>query len=108
MRDEVQFLAELYGWEVIKEEPKLSTVTLKRKGTLLEVNHAKMTVVSTLHHPRLGRTSLKRRSVDMEMLEDILFNPRVHTDKGEIVRSRQERKAWQQEQVSKRRKHKWK
>jgi hypothetical protein len=92
--DDLVFLAEIYGWSVLEHNQKGHFIIFKIKGMRLKVNYKTMSVTTYLNHPKKGQTSLIRKKVDMELFEDILFNPRVHTDKGKILKRRGDRVRW--------------
>lgn len=79
------FLGRLYDWRLIDFNAKKRVVILKRKGCRLSIKYDKMNVVSCMNHPKYGTTCLLRRNVDMNLFEDILYNPRVHTELGKSI-----------------------
>jgi hypothetical protein len=80
--EDIIFLAEVYDWQLRDHLIEFRQINFTRKGVLLTVWYPKMTVQTALRHPRLGRTQLTRKKVDMALLEEIMINPRVHTSKG--------------------------
>ena len=50
-----------------------------------DVDCEKGQVVTSLHHPKSGKTRLSRDVVSYEEIEEILKNPRVHTYRGKTV-----------------------
>ena len=50
-----------------------------------DVDCEKGQVVTSLHHPKSGKTQLSRDVVSYEEIEEILKNPRVHTHRGKTV-----------------------
>jgi hypothetical protein len=40
------------------------------------------TVGTAIRHPKQGRTQLFRKDVELDLLEKIFKNPRIHTSKG--------------------------
>jgi hypothetical protein len=42
----------------------------------------KFTVATAINHPKQGKTQLFRRNVEIDLLEKIFINPRIHTKKG--------------------------
>ncbi len=79
---DIKFLAKIYGWQFKWYKPENTEIYFRKKGCGLAIWHSKMTVRTSINHPKHGKTQLYRKRVDMEMLEDILNNPRVHTNKG--------------------------
>ena len=98
MVDDLIFLAEIYGWSVLAHYQKQRVIVFKTKGMRVKVSYDTMNVTTSLHHPKKGQTSLIRKRVDMDLFEDILFNPRVHTDKGKILKRRGDRVEWKMKQ----------
>lgn len=92
--EDLKFLAEVYGWEFIFHKPEYAELYFYRKGCGLTIWYSKMTVRTALTHPRMGKTQMYRKRVDMELMERILHNPRVHTPKGYIKKQFQNRKNW--------------
>jgi hypothetical protein len=56
----------------------------------LNVYYSTGTVGTCLEHPRLGKTQLFRRGCTLAVLEEIMANPRVHTQRGYHKRRRAE------------------
>lgn len=96
MKEDAIFLSEIYGWSVHSENDQKAEIVFKRKGVKLRLRYLTMNVYTSLNHPKLGMTQLVRKNVSMEMFEDILFNPRTHTDIGRIIKNHTDRVAWLQ------------
>eukprot|EP00927_Polykrikos_kofoidii_P077206 TRINITY_DN74174_c0_g1_i1.p1 TRINITY_DN74174_c0_g1~~TRINITY_DN74174_c0_g1_i1.p1 ORF type:complete len:430 (-),score=54.07 TRINITY_DN74174_c0_g1_i1:90-1265(-) len=57
-------------------------IAFKTAGVRINVYYTTGTVGTYLDHPRMGKTQLFRRGVDLTLLEVIMRNPRTHTDLG--------------------------
>lgn len=79
---EIQLLAKVYSWQQVQHDTLTYMLGFCRKGVRMNVYYSKMTVSTALDHPTKGKTQLFRRNVSMRLLEMIMINPRVHTDKG--------------------------
>lgn len=82
--DNLLFLAEIYGWQLLLHNEQANLLYFRRGHTTLSIWYDTMTVRTTLIHPKLGSTSLYRKRVDAELIEALLDNPRTHTNKGFI------------------------
>lgn len=89
--EDILFLAGLYDWTKAISTPYFREVSFEKSVGLSETNRLtiyyfkdRMTVTSNLYHPKLGRTQLIRKNVDMALLERIFEDPRTHTNKGFI------------------------
>lgn len=80
--ENIRFLAKIYGWQETKLDTKACILLIQKKRKKLQIAYTKMTVISILDHPKLGRTHLIRKEVSLDLFEKLLNNPRIHTDKG--------------------------
>jgi hypothetical protein len=82
----VKKLAKKHGWtyEGASGNETVLIFSRTRKGIhqQVDVYHTTHTVKTSLKHPKQKKTQLFRRHVDMEVLEQIFINPRVHTTGG--------------------------
>lgn len=75
-------MAQRHGWKLEKRQHDISMLIYVRGNAQVNVYTTTMTVATSLNHPVQGKTQLFRRRVSHELLDQILRNPRVHTDKG--------------------------
>lgn len=81
--ENVRFIAKVYGWVPIESPDMLAS--FRRKGVRINIwltGRGWFTVGTALDHPVQGKTQLFRKRVGIELLEQLLANPRLHTDKG--------------------------
>ena len=88
--DEIKKLAKRYNWHFIKWQEDIKMVSFNKLGCRINIYITKMTVATSVKHPKHGKKQLYRRHIDMGLLEQIFINPRVHTEKGYF--SRRDRK----------------
>ncbi len=84
--ENVRFLAKVYGWMEVCHQRGAMMVSFRRSHVRLNVYYSTLTVVTSMKHPARGYTQLSRRNLDMDTIEKILYEPRVHTDKGRYQR----------------------
>ena len=89
--DDLKFLAEIYGWVFEWHKPEYSELYFRRGGVGLTIWYSKMTVRTAMTHPRMGNTQMYRKRVDMALMETLLDNPRAHTNKGYLKKSKSRR-----------------
>lgn len=82
---EIRKLAKRKGW--VEEKAKDKTLLIFNRvqdGIYQQVNvwFTRMTVGTSLKHPKKGKTQLFRKNVDESLLCKIFDNPRVHTGNG--------------------------
>lgn len=79
-------LAEKHTWWVFDYQENLGMISFSKATQdglcRLNIYITKMTVGTSLDHPKKGKTQLFRRSVDKTLLTSIFKNPRVHTNRG--------------------------
>lgn len=88
-------IAQAYGWRCTSHDVPRETMTFRRKGVRLDIQYARMTVISTLTHPKDGTSQLIRKRVSLSLLEQIFDNPRVHTSVGYRVKKSTNRNRWE-------------
>lgn len=81
----IREIARQNGW--VEEKAKDPTLLIfnrlcDRTHQQVNVWFTRMTVGTYLKHPKQGKTQLFRKYVDMDMLEKIFQNPRLHTGRG--------------------------
>lgn len=90
LRKKVEHLAYENGWIFICYQDDKDMISFRNliNGDSARINIylTKMTVSTSLTHPRQGKTQLYRRNVDMTLLSRIFKNPRIHTDRGYQVK----------------------
>lgn len=79
---EILDLAKIKEWDLITHQAHISMVSFKKNGCRINIYYSKGTISTALEHPKKGKTQLFRKYVDIELLEKIFDNPRVHTDRG--------------------------
>ena len=80
--DEVLGLADDYGWELVEHNEYSYVLIFSRGKQRVNVYYTTGTVGTCLDHPRKGKTQLFRRNRDLEDLERIFHDIRVHTGFG--------------------------
>lgn len=81
--EEIERAAKARGWYVRSHQPEIYCLILRRGTEQVNVYYSKMTVGTTVDHPKRGRNQMFRRNVSDKLLEQILDRPRVHTRGGE-------------------------
>lgn len=84
--EEVKKLAKEHNWRFIKWQDDIKMLSFKKNGSRINVYITKMTVATSVKHPKYGKAQLYRRHVSLNLLEKIFANPRVHTEKGYFLR----------------------
>jgi len=79
---DVESLAKNYEWLRIDYQENIGMVSFKKDRIRVDVYLSTMTVATAMKHPKKGKTQLFRRDVSLEQLDNILKNPRTHTNKG--------------------------
>lgn len=92
--EDLQFLAEVYGWSLEWHKPEYAEVYFRREGCGLTIWYSKMTVRTALTHPQMGDTQMYRKRVDMALMEALFDNPRTHTNKGYISKRDSSKHRW--------------
>jgi hypothetical protein len=85
--DDVRALADIYDLEEVDFNPNSYMISFIGEfdgcyACKFDIYYTTGTVKTSLHHPQQGKTQLFRRNVNMELLEKIFVNPRLHTEKG--------------------------
>lgn len=82
VQEKIINLAEKYNWRLtLHQEEQLKLRFTKNKNDIIDVWYSKMTVGTTINHPK-GRKTLFRKRVNLDLLEKIFNNPRQHTGAG--------------------------
>ncbi len=82
--EEVRKMAKTYGWVFTDHQENVGLVSFRKDGARLNLYYTTGTVGTSLDHPKKGKTQMFRKGVDMELLEKLFKNPRLHTRKGYI------------------------
>ncbi len=83
-RVEIIKLAYRYGWRIEAAKDKTLLIFNRIKDNehqQINVWWTRMTIATSLKHPKRGKTQLYGRNIDAALLEKIFNNPRVHTGK---------------------------
>lgn len=86
MADHIIFVAQCYGWKRIEHDEKEKIIACRRDGVRVNIWYERMTVGTAMDHPKQGSTQMLRKRVSMEMLEELLNNPRLHTSSGYMLK----------------------
>lgn len=78
----VQRLAILYNWDITGYHQHSYILHLQRDDIKMNVYLTKLTIQTSMKHPKKGKTQLNRRNLKIEEVAKILENPRTHTGKG--------------------------
>lgn len=93
MKEEIIKIGLENGWSFLEEQANINMISfvkaiynqksrvniyLTRKGR--ETGY--YTVVTSMAHPKRGKTQLYRKGCDIKLIEKIFRNPRTHTRKG--------------------------
>ena len=92
--EDLKFLAEIYGWKFQSVRIEHLELCFSRDGCGLTIWCTKMTVRTTMTHPKMGNTQMYRKRVGMALMEAIFSNPRTHTNRGYIKKARTNKKNW--------------
>lgn len=86
---QIRKLAKIHDWREVEHKEEQFMIRFKKGyDAIVDVWYSKMTIGTIVTHPTKGRGQLFRRHADMEMLAEILKNPRVHTSEGYYRRRR--------------------
>lgn len=80
------FVAQCYGWKRIEHLEEEKIILCRRNGVRVNIWYDRMTVGTAMDHPRQGSTQMIRKRVSMDMLEELLNNPRLHTTSGYMLK----------------------
>lgn len=95
----IKSMAKANGWDFIDHQKNIYMLSFERilsTGSFLDrlrnnmqidrqrinIYYSKMTVATSLNHPKKGKTQLYRKNVAPSELIKIFKNPRQHTGKG--------------------------
>lgn len=80
----IEEIAKKRGWETIAVQPESYMISFKRNDVRVNVYEGRrgITVVTSLDHPKRGKTQLVRKNVTMKLVDEILSKPRLHTGIG--------------------------
>ena len=83
---EIKVIAKEFDWEFIEYQENISMISFRKginsKAMRINIYLTKMTVATSLNHPKKGKTQLYRKHVGIKLLRKIFKNPRIHTNKG--------------------------
>ena len=79
---QITALAKSLGYQLEKREEGSGLLIFIAPGVQVNVYTTRMTVATSLHHPKHGRTQLFRKGVSMADLRKIFENPRAHLGNG--------------------------
>ena len=57
----------------------------RTSDVIISINLSNFDTITTLTHPKKGRTKLKRRGLSLRDLTSIIYNPRLHTGLGRYI-----------------------
>jgi len=95
----VRETAEQNGYREVEHNNKSRLLSFregKSGSTRINVYYTTGTVGTCLNHPRRGKTQLFRRNVNIDALDSIFANPRIHTGEGYYHRNSTKQK-WRRE-----------
>lgn len=83
----INHLAEKYSWNLrLINEDRFDFIN--KQEQIITVHYKELKVITTLKHPKWGRTTLKREGNITERIMELIFrNPRVHIRKNLKVKS---------------------
>lgn len=84
--DFIETTAKKYGWRFIKWQKDIKMISFKKDTSRINIYITKMTVATSVEHPKYGKAQLYRRNVSFDLLKKIFENPRVHTCKGYFLK----------------------
>jgi hypothetical protein len=76
----IKAMAEENGWIEIDHQENICMISFAKEFARINVYYSKMTVATSLNHPKKGKTQLFRRNVSEKFMRKIFVNPRVHTN----------------------------
>lgn len=79
---DIDKLASESGWLKIDYQENIGMVSYSKNKVRINVYLSRMTVSTAMKHPKKGKTQLFRRDVNLQELEKMFINPRIHTGKG--------------------------
>lgn len=81
---EVKKIARLHKWKFIDYQPDSSMISFGKEigGSKARINvyYTKMTVGTSMTHPKKGKTQLFRKHVTPKFLKKLFENPRTHSE----------------------------
>jgi len=80
--EQIRFIAKNAEWDEIDLQENNKLISFVKGSTRINIYYSTMTVGTCLTHPKLGKTQMFRRNVNMRTLEQIFINPRLHTNTG--------------------------
>lgn len=91
LKKEIKRIAHSCAWTYLTYQENIGMLSfIKKLGDTrarINVYVTKMTVGTSLTHPKKGKTQLFRRRCSLEMMKRIFKNPRQHTGRGYYLRS---------------------
>lgn len=89
-------IASKYGWKEVQFDPDVSLIAFKRgQDERINIWYNRITVGTSISHPKSDKKQLFRREVDDYLVEKIFRNPRCHTNKGYSIKTPRNRDRWQ-------------
>ena len=78
----IRAIAEHYKYKFEQHQESIGLLIFNKENVQINVYYTRMTVGTSLAHPKRGKTQLFRKHVTLEELEKIFKNPRIHTRGG--------------------------
>ncbi len=82
----IKKIAECHGWRFVDHQQNIGMIsfikTIDDSPARINIYLTKMTVSTSLNHPKQGKTQMFRKKVNDKLMEELFINPRTHTDKG--------------------------
>ena len=78
----VVLIAEKSGWKYIDYQENIGMISFIKGSDRINVYLSKMTLSTSVTHPKNGKTQLFRRYITEQECREIFKNPRQHTNKG--------------------------
>jgi len=85
-QNKIKKLAQKHGWKFICFQDNISMISfhklIDKHPARINIYITKMTVSTSLFHPKLGATQMFRKHQKPKDVEKIFLNPRTHTQDG--------------------------
>lgn len=82
----IQNIALSLDWKISAFYNRSGKLSLERNDVKMVIDLNKNNVVTTMYHYKFPKpTKLKRENLEMFEIASILYNPRVHTNKGSYI-----------------------
>lgn len=79
---EIRRMAKKHGWWLVDHQVNIKLLIFQRGTSKINIYYSKMTIATTVDHPRVGRQQLYRKNITEDELKKIFKEPRQHTGKG--------------------------